>query len=87
MRSGFPKSVEIAVCVNCLYLFALKESKACLGCFTGLQNLSLIAIIGLNGNPLDVVIFQHGVLHSTYGDVYQISVYYIDRNVLFSSAV
>ena len=48
--------MEVAVCVDRFDLVALAESEADLGLFAGMQLLALIALLGVEGHPLDVVL-------------------------------
>jgi len=55
--------VEVAVGVDRFDLVALAESEADLGLLAGMQFLALVALLGVEGHPLDVVLRQHGMLH------------------------
>ena len=55
--------MEVAVCVDRLNLITLAECKADLRFFAGMQLLALIALLGLERYPLDVVLRQHRMLH------------------------
>ena len=55
--------MEVAVGVNRLDLVALAERKADLRLFAGMQFLTLVTLLGVEGHPLDVVLRQHGMLH------------------------
>ena len=77
----FPKAVQVAVCVDGLYLVSLADGEADLWSIAGLQELALVALLGLEGDPLDIVLLHHGVddaahrdgdgvaLHAPHGDV------------------
>ena len=58
----FPKPVKITVCINRLNLVALAYHEFCLGLLARLQFLSLVALCGGKGNPLDIVLRCHGML-------------------------
>ena len=55
--------MEVAVGVDRLDLVALAESEADLRLFAGMQFLALVALLGVERDPLDVVLRQHGMLH------------------------
>ena len=55
--------MEVAVGVDRFDLVALAESEADLGLLAGVQLLTLIALLGVERDPLDVVLRQHGMLH------------------------
>ena len=55
--------MEVAVGVDRLDLVALAESEADLGLLAGVQLLTLVALLGVERDPLDVVLRQHGMLH------------------------
>ena len=57
--------MEIAVGVNAFHLIPFAEGKADLGSVAGVQLLALVALLGVDGNPLDVVLRQHGMGHGT----------------------
>ena len=61
--------MEVAVGVDRLDLVALAESEADLRLFAGMQFLTLIALLGVEGHPLDVVLRQHGMLHLAHLDM------------------
>ena len=62
-RSRFPQAVEVAVGIDRLDFIALAESEADLRLFDGVQFLALVALLGVERDPLDVVLRQHGMLH------------------------
>ena len=55
--------MEVAVGVDRFDFITLAESKADLRLFAGMHLLALIALLGLERYPLDVVLGQHGMLH------------------------
>ena len=55
--------MEVAVGVDRFDFIALAESEANLRLLAGMQFLALIALLGLERYPLDVVLRQHGMLH------------------------
>ncbi len=50
--------MEVAVGVDRLDLVALAESEADLGLFAGMQFLALVALLGVERDPLNVVLRQ-----------------------------
>ena len=55
--------MEVAVGVDRLDLVALAESEADLGLLAGVQLLALVALLGVERDPLNIVLRQHGMLH------------------------
>ena len=55
--------MEVAIGVDRFDFIALAESEADLRLLAGMQFLALIALLGLERYPLDVVPRQHGMLH------------------------
>ena len=86
-ESRFPQTMEVAVCVDRLNLITLAECKADLGFFAGMQLLALIALLGLERYPLDVVLRQHGMLHGADLDMDDAVFYCPDRNMLLHGGV
>ena len=62
-ESRFPQTMEVAVGVDRFDFIALAESEANLRLLAGMQFLTLIALLGVERDPLDVVLRQHGMLH------------------------
>ena len=79
--------MEVAVCVDRLNLITLAECKADLGLFAGMQLLALIALLGLERYPLDVVLRQHGMLHGADLDMDDAVFHRPDRDVLFHGGI
>ena len=79
--------MEVAVGVDRLDLVALAESEADLGLFAGMQLLALIALLGVEGHPLDVVLRQHGMLHGADLDMDDAVFHSPDRDVLLHGGV
>ena len=82
----FPQAVEVAVGVDRLDLIALAEREADLRLFAGMQFLTLIALLGLERYPFDVVLRQHGVLHGADLDMDDAVFHRPDRDVLLHGA-
>ena len=61
-ESRYPQTMEVAVGVDRFDFIALAESEADLRLLAGMQFLALIALLGLERYPLDVVLWQHGML-------------------------
>ena len=68
-ESRFPQTMEVAISVDRFDLIALAEGEADLRLFAGMQLLALIALLGLERYPLDVVLRQHGMLHGADLDI------------------
>ena len=84
--SGLPQGMEIAVGVNRHHLFARQQCKIRLGGSTGLQTFSLITGGGVNGDPLDIVLRQHGMLYRSHRHMDHIVLHGVNRDMLFASA-
>ena len=82
-----PETMEVAVCVNSLYLVTLANCKANLRFLTWLQKLALIALLGLEGHPLNVVFRNHRMFHCTDGHGDLVALNLIDRNMLFLRSI
>ena len=54
--------MEVAISVDRFDFIALAESEADLRIFAGMQFLALIALLGLERYPFDVVLRQHRML-------------------------
>ena len=79
--------MEVAVGVDRFDLIALAESEADLGLFAGVQLLALVALLGVEGHPLDVVLRQHGMLHGADLDMDDAVFHSPDRDVLLHGGV
>ena len=79
--------MEVAVGVDRLDLVALAESEADLRLFAGMQFLTLIALLGVERYPLDVVLRQHGMLHGADLDMDDAVFHCPDRDVLLHGGV
>lgn len=53
---GFPKSMQVAVCVHGLDLITLAKCKTDRRLIARMQQLALVALFGLQGDPLDKMI-------------------------------
>ena len=79
--------MEVAVCVDRLNLITLAECKADLGLLAGVQLLALVALLGVERDPLDIVLRQHGMLHRADLDVDDAVFHRPDRDVLFHGGI
>ena len=79
--------MEVAVGVDRLDLVALAEGEADLRLLAGMQFLALIALLGLERYPFDVVLRQHGVLYGADLDMDDAVFHRPDRNVLLHGGV
>ena len=83
----FPKPMKITVCINRLNLVALAYHEFCLGLLARLQFLSLVALCGGKGNPLDIVLRCHGMLCRPNGNRNLLSVHRNHRNMLLNCRI
>jgi len=79
--------VEVAVGVDRFDLVALAESEADLGLLAGVQLLTLVALLGVERDPLDVVLRQHGMLHGADLDMDDAVFHCPDRDMLLHGRV
>ena len=79
--------MEIAVCVDRFDLVALAESEADLGLLAGVQLLTLVALLGVERDPLDVVLRQHGMLHGADLDMDDIVFHRPDGDMLLHGGI
>ena len=63
-----PESVEVAVCNAGDDLVFRQDGESHYGIAAGYEKFALIAARGLEGDPLDVVLFQHGMGDRTDGN-------------------
>ena len=54
-RSGLPQAMQVAVFVDVFHLVVRHERKSRLRLVAGLEFLALVAVLGLDGDPLDAV--------------------------------
>ena len=79
--------MEVTVGVDRLYFVALAEREADLRLLAGMQLLALVALLGVEGHPLNVVLWQHGMLHGADLDMDDAVLHRPDGNVLFHGGV
>ena len=79
--------MEVAIGVDRFDLITLAERKADLRLFAGMQLLALIALLGLERYPLDVVLRQHGMLHGADLDMDDAVFHCPDRDMLLHGGV
>ena len=79
--------MEVAVGVDCFDFIPLAESEADLGLLAGVQLLALVALLCVEGDPFDVVLRQHGMLHGADLDVDDTVFHRPDGNVLLHGGV
>ena len=79
--------MEVAVGVDRLDFVALAERKADLRLLARVQFLALVALLGVEGHPLDVVLRQHGMLHGADLDMDDAVFHRPDRNMLLHGGV
>ena len=79
--------MEVAVGINRLDLLTLAQGEAGLRLITGLEQLALGAVRGLDGDPLDVVRLRHGMRHGADRYEHLVVLDLIDGNMLFMGGV
>ena len=79
--------MEVAIGVDRFDFIALAESEADLRLLAGMQFFALIALLGLERYPLDVVLWQHGMLHGADLDMDDAVFHSPDRDVLLHGGV
>lgn len=79
--------MEVAVGVDRFDLVALAESKADLGFLARMQFLALVALLGVEGHPLNVVLRQHGMLHGADLDMDDIVFHRPDGDMLLHGGI
>jgi len=79
--------VEVAVGVDRFDFIALTEREADLRLFAGMQLLTLIALLGVKGHPLNIVLRQHGMLYGADLDMNDAVFHSPDRDVLLHGGV
>lgn len=79
--------MEVAVGVDRFDLVALAESKADLGFLARMQFLALVALLGVERDPLDVVLRQHGMLQGADLDMDDIVFHCPDGDMLLHGGI
>ena len=79
--------MEVAVGVDRFDLVALAESEADLGLLAGVQLLALVALLGVERDPLNIVLRQHGMLHGADLDMDDAVFHCPDRDMLLHGRV
>ena len=79
--------MEVAVLVHGYNLVAAADFKAGFGLVAGFKNLPLISLFGLDYNPLNVVLFCHGVSHRADFDGDYVVLGDNNRNMLFGGSI
>jgi hypothetical protein len=83
----FPEAVEVAVFVYGFHFVAFAQAEASFGSVGGLEHLALIALLGLQRDPLDVVLFLHGMGDRADLDVDLVTLDGVYGHVLFGGCV
>ena len=86
-ESRFPQTMEVAIGVDRFDFIALAERKTDFRLFAGMQFLALIALLGVEGHPLDVVLRQHGMLHGADLDMDDIVFHRPDGDMLLHGGI
>jgi hypothetical protein len=79
--------VEVAVGVDRFDFIALADERSRPPAFAGMQFLALVALLGVERDPLDVVLRQHGMLHGADLDMDDAVFHSPDRDVLLHGGV
>ncbi len=79
--------MEVAIGVDRFDFIAIAESEADLRLFAGMQFLALIALLGLERYPLDVVLRQHGMLQGADLDMDDIVFHCPDGDMLLHGGI
>ena len=79
--------MEVAIGVDRFDFIALAESEADLRLLAGMQFFALIALLGLERYPLDVVLWQHGMLHGADLDMDDIVFHRPDGDMLLHGGI
>jgi len=87
MGSGFPKAMEVAVLISGHQLIAVSQHKGGLRLLTRLEIFDLAAVFGLDGDELNKMLGQHGMLHRAYLDLNSAALNFHNRYVLLGGAV
>ena len=80
--SGLPEAMKVAVRIYRLDLITITDHKACFRLVSGIEAFSLIALLGLDRNPLDIMLGCHRMLYGSYLDTYLVFLNCINRYVL-----
>ena len=79
--------MDVAVFVDALDLVAGHERKGRLRLVAGLELLALVAVLGLDGDPLDVMGVRHRMLHRADPHLDRIALERVNGDVLLGRAV
>ena len=82
-----PQTMQVAVLVSSNHLVAGGQSEGDHGLLAGLQVLELFALLGFQSDPLDGVLFSHGVQGGTNDDLDQAAFHLNHGDMLFHSGV
>jgi hypothetical protein len=83
----FPKAVQIAIGISRFNLFSFAKRKARLGLFAGLELFPLIALVGADCYPFDIVFGYHGMNNFADSNGNYVTVNFNNLNMLFNSGV
>ncbi len=79
--------MQVAVRVGCLDLVAVQKRETRLGFAPGGQLLALVALLGLNRDPFDVVLCQHRMLCLANMHTHDVALDLVDGHVLLRRRV
>ena len=80
--SGLPEAMKVAVRIYRLDLITITDHEACFRLVSGLEAFSLIPLLGLDRDPLDIMLGCHRMLYGSYLDTYLVLLNGINRYVL-----
>ena len=79
--------MEVAIFNSANNFFAWKKSKECFWFFSWFKHFSLIASIGFNRYPLNIMDLHHWMFNFSNDDMNNISFHLHDWNMLFMRAI
>ena len=68
LNFSFPQAVEVAISIDS-YCFIVSQEEGDMGFITGLQNLTLTTVFGLDIDPLDEMLRKHRMIYRTHIDM------------------
>lgn len=68
LNFSFPQAVEVAISIDS-YCFIVSQGEGDMGFVTGLQNLTLTTVFGLDIDPLDEMLRKHRMIYRTHIDM------------------
>ena len=68
LNFSFPQAVDVAISIDS-YCFIVSQEEGDMGFITGLQNLTLTTVFGLDIDPLDEMLRKHRMIYRTHIDM------------------